>query len=332
MPRMNIAGRVLYSDLIPAAGVKVVIRDLDGTGGREDDRIFNAVADADGRFAGLTDDWLDREGRVFGVDIVDILRLEFTATALDGRSHRGPFLRLDDRNSAPIIFPFPAPKPVSKAERELVQVILLSQNLTGGERALYEFIELASETLAQSTLGGSYRKITTVKGPAATLAGFVAALKAAAGRSGIEAVDLLFTTHGISNKVVLAEGKLPESQVLDALLTLPAAARTKLRMVFSTACFGETHLDTWMAAGFTDASGAQGVYADSAVSYAPFLTSWALQRTFAEAVAAANAADVLDAADNAARAFYTARNKPQTADLIDSTRVRAGTGASRIYT
>lgn len=38
MPRMNIASQVLYNNFTPAAGAKVVIRDLDGIGGREDAR------------------------------------------------------------------------------------------------------------------------------------------------------------------------------------------------------------------------------------------------------------------------------------------------------
>jgi hypothetical protein len=330
MSRLTVSGHVRYNDLRSVTGATVRLRDLDGTDGHEDDRILTDVTDSRGRFSGRTTEWRDREGSVFGVDIPDILRLEFTVT-VHGRTHTGPFL-LHDGRSAPIVLPFGPPKPVTKNERELVQIILVSQETSGPEKALYEFIELASESLAGAILGGSYRRITTITKDAATLDGLVAALRAATGRAGIEAVDLLFTTHGLTDKVVFAEGKVPESAVLHALLSLPAAARRKLRMVFSTACFGRSHLDMWTAAGFTDASGARGVYADSAVSYAPFLTAWALEQTFAEAVDAANAGDVGDAADGVARAFYDADGDPDTsAASIDSTRVREGTGASRLY-
>lgn len=83
--------------------------------------------------------------------------------------------------------------------------------------------------------------------------------------------------------------------------------------------------------GFTEASGSEGTYADSAVSYAPFLTAWAGEKTFAQAVDAANAADVLDAQDNIARAYYLATGRPRNAAAVDSDRVRAGAGQSRIY-
>ena len=327
MSRLSIGGQVLYNDFTPAAGAQVTIVELDSPG--EDDRIFDDTTDADGRFSGRSTEWQDREGRLFGVDVPDIQRLDFIAK-VNGTTHKGPFLR-NGSTSAPIVMPVPPPKPVAKAERELVQIILLSPDYVDAERALYEFIESSTETLTRSILGPVYRRMTFLKGSAATLPGLVDALGTASGRPGIEAVDLLFTTHGTGNKVLLAEGQLADTAVRDAVRTLSPAKRAKLRIVFSTACFGATHLDSWIGAGFTEASGAEGIYADSAVSYAPFLVAWAAERTFAQAVAAANAADVLDAADNVAKAFYLAQNKPDSAAKIDSDRVRAGTGTSRIY-
>jgi hypothetical protein len=328
MARLTIGGQVLYANATPAAGARVTIDDLDSPG--EHDRILDAVADADGRFSGRSLEWKDREGRVLGIDIPDILRLEFTARA-DGRTHRGPFLR-NGSSSAPIILPFGPPRPVTKAERELVQIILVSDGYTGAERAMYEFIEVATEGLTTAILGPHYQRMTFVKGAAATLDGVTSALNAAAGRSGVEAVDLLFTTHGSGSKMTLADGEVKDTTLGSAITARLSPARlAKLRIVFSTACFGETHLDMWTDVGFTEASGAEGIYADSAVSYAPFLTAWAAERTFAEAVAAANAADVGNAADQAARAFYLARNLPVPAAQVDSDRVRAGTGTTRVY-
>lgn len=328
MARLTIGGQVLYNNSTPAAGANVTIRDLDSPG--EDDLIFEDTTGADGRFSGRSREWQDREGRFLGVDVPDILRLEFTARE-GSRTHRGPFLRLGG-DSAPIVLPWGPPRPVTKADRELVQIILVSDGYTGAERAMYEFIEVASEGLTTTILGPHYRRVTFVKGLDATLEKVVSALKAAAGRSGVEAVDLLFTTHGTGNKLELADGGVDDT-VLGAAITgrLSPAERAKLRIVFSTACFGETHLDMWSDVGFTEASGAEGIYADSAVSYAPFLTAWAAERTFAQAVAAANAADVGDAADKAARAFYQARNMAVEAARVDSDRVRFGAGSTRIY-
>ena len=56
---------------------------------------------------------------------------------------------------------------------------------------------------------------------------------------------------------------------------LTLADRAKLRMVFSTACFGASHRMAWREAGFKTVSGSREIYADSASSYLPFLSSWA---------------------------------------------------------
>ena len=330
MSRLTISGVVLYSDLTPAGGAAVRIIERDSAPGGKDDRILTETTDPDGRFEGLSTDWQDREGVVFGIDIPDVFRLDFVVT-VDGHTHTGPFLLAGGR-SAPIILPFGPPKPVAKNERDLVQVILLADDLVGAERTLYEFIETSAQTLTNTILGGSYRKITFLKGADATLAGMVSALDQAAARSTVEAVDLIFTTHGNTDAVVFADGRYPVSKVKAALLALPAERRGKFRVVFSTACFGVTHLNGWIGGGFNEASGSVGIYADSAVSYAPFLAAWAAEKTFAESVAAANAADIGNVADNAARAFYLARSRPVQAAQVDSDRKRAGGGRTRLYT
>src|SRR4051794_36934012 len=175
--------------------------------------------------------------------------------------------------------------------------------------ALYEFIESSAQALTQTLLAGKYRKVTYLTGTSATLANFITALNTAAG-SNIEAVDVIFTTHGRTSEVVFADGEATTEQLKQALQTLSPPKGKKLRAVFSTACYGESHLGAWIAGGFNEASGSEGIYADSAVSYAPFLSAWASEKTFAQAVAAANAADAFNVTDNVAKAYYTARNLP----------------------
>ena len=329
MAELSLTGRVIYNDATPAGEVTVTIRDLDGLDGHEDDLIVRTVTDPSGRFS-VAGDWQDREARVLGIDVPDILRLVYTATQ-DGHNDEGPFLRISDTLSAPIVLPRGPKKPVDKSRRALVQIILVSNGYVGGEKKLYEFIEVATEKLTHSILASSYSTVTFVKGPDATLQGLVEALTAAARPTSIDAVDLIFSTHGSTNQVTLADGTVSEDNLLRALLAMPKQVRTKMRVCFSTACYGATHIDTWRAAGFCDASGAKGIYADSAVSYAPFLTAWAAEMTFAEAVAAANAADISDIADQAARQFYDTQGRHDAAAHIDSTRARQGDGYTRIY-
>ena len=327
MSRLNIIGEVYYLDGTPAAGASVSIVEIDALHGGRNDKILNTTTDVDGRFLGRSTEWKDREGVVLGIDVPDVLQLTFTVK-VDGRTHTGPFIHFG-RESAPIILPIPPPKPVSKGDRELVQIILVSQGTVGAERTLYEFIETVAETLTTTVLGPSYDKVTFLKGLDATLTNFVDSLRLAAGR--VKAVDVIFTTHGDTDLMVFADEDQPEAKVLAALTALPDETRAKFRAIFSTACFGRTHLDTWIGAGFKQASGSEGIYADSAVSYAPFLAAWAAEKTFAEAVALANAADVNNVADNLARAFYISENRRADAAQVNSDRKVAGNGRGRIY-
>lgn len=327
MARLRITGSVTYSDGSPASGARVVIRDLDGLGGADDDTILRVTADARGRFTGLSAEWDDREGSVLGIDLPDLLRLEYTVT-VEGRRHTGMFIRYDGSRSAPIVVP---EEPVRVAERELVQVIHLAEDAAVDVRPLYQFIEESTQTLTTTLLANSYARVTFLKGSRASLAGFVHALKLSTDRPGIEAVDVLFTTHGHTNQVVFEDGRYSEGVVLDALIQgLPPEGRAKLRVLFSTACFGASHRDMWRDAGFTEVAGAVGIYADAAVSYPAFLTAWAAGLTFAQAVDLANAADIGDLADEAARVYFRVRDKADLAAEVNSTRRRSGPGTTRV--
>ena len=95
-------------------------------------------------------------------------------------------------------------------------------------------------------------------------------------------------------------------------------------MVFSTACFGESHRTAWREAGFKTVSGSKKIYADSAASYVPFLSAWAVGGTFGASVLAANVAGAPSGWDQAASAWYLSRGKPVEASQIDSFRLTSG--------
>ena len=321
---LKISGKVVYIDGKEAAGAKVRIIEQDMAGGTNDRSPF-VTADLDGSYE-VSIDWKDSEG--LGFPDVELFTFE---VKIDGKSHKGPLFHNRGRATT-IIVPWPPPKPIGKTARELVQIIYLSHDYVGAERKLYEFIELSSEALTRTVLGGLYSRLTFVKGTDATLPGLVAALEAAAARGGTKAVDLLFATHGRTNKMVFADGTIPDTDVRQAILQItPAARLEKLRIVFSTACIGHSHRDAWMKVGFTAASGSKGIYADSAVSYVPFLSAWAGEKTFAQAIDAANKADPHDVADNLAKAFYRAAGQGDRVDGVDSERVYSGDGRTRIY-
>lgn len=115
MPKLKIGGQVLYSDMRTVAkNATVRVYDLD-QGGNGNDEIFSGNTNNDGKFSGLSKDWLDKNTikipTPFGTlnqEIPDTLLLEFRVNA-DGRTHKGPYFHTVDYSSMPIVLPFPPP-------------------------------------------------------------------------------------------------------------------------------------------------------------------------------------------------------------------------------
>ena len=158
---------------------------------------------------------------------------------------------------------------------------------------------------------------------------FKNALQTAASPSAVKTVDVIFNTHGNTNQVVFKDGPKSTTTVQNSLSGLSAGTRAKFRAIFSTACFGSTHLGMWTNIGFSVADGSTGIYADSAISFPALLGKWALEGTFSDAVGVANAAG--KPADDAAKAYYNLNDRANDAARVNSHREIAGNGLIRIY-
>lgn len=75
------------------------------------------------------------------------------------------------------------------------------------------------------------------------------------------------------------------------LAPLPPASIAHLRSVLETACYGASHMQSWVNLGFAAAAGSRGVHADSQASFPTFLEYWHQGFSFGEAIDAANRAD-----------------------------------------
>ena len=62
--------------------------------------------------------------------------------------------------------------------------------------------------------------------------------------------------------------------------------KKKLRVLYSTACYGKTHNDSFLRGGFRVASGAVGVNANAAVEYPLFIANWLADKRFKSAIQA----------------------------------------------
>ena len=216
---------------------------------------------------------------------------------------------------------------VSRSQRMAVVFVapLDSTGMSALDRGLYDSVELAAYGGARAILSPAYGRVFVSEGSVATLSNLRSQLSSATNRVEMRAVDLIFVTHGATSQVFFADGPRSMATVRDTLLNgLTATQRAKLRMVFSTACFGATHRASWIAAGFDVASGARGIYADSAASYVPFLSAWALGQSFNSAIAVANGIDFFRVTDNLAKAYYNSKNQGDLAVLVDSVRVKSG--------
>lgn len=331
MAKLKIGGTILYNDLrSPVPSATVQIYDLD-QGGNGHDLIFSKRTGSDGKFGGISSEWNDRNTititTVFGkatVDTPDVLALEFRVNA-DGRQHKGPFIHIADYNSAPIILPW-GPKKVEKADREVLHLITLSDQYKGtSDEWMYKVIEFGAESLTRTVLAQDYRAAQILTKANATLSTLKTKLQQTAARAEIKAVDLVISPHGLSNRIYFYPNEEKTmSDVARDLLTIPENLRRKFRVVFSTACFGATHCQNWLNAGFKTAAGSRGISADGALSYPAFMAAWIGGRTFRETIDAANAADAMRIQDGIARNKYLAEKKMDYARQVDSFREMLG--------
>lgn len=78
--------------------------------------------------------------------------------------------------------------------------------------------------------------------------------------------------HGLPDKLVFADGGVKTPALAGEIKALSLAE--KLRLVYSTACFGLSHADDFVKAGFTAAVGAKAVNANAAAEFPLLLAQW----------------------------------------------------------
>lgn len=213
---------------------------------------------------------------------------------------------------------------ISKNERVL---IVINHIASGDTDYLYRFIEEAARGTVQATLGDDYAKIVKLYGANATLAKLIAALKNQGAKNSIKRIDLIVMLHGSPGKIIFEGGSENSSVVKNQIKALNI--QTKLRLVYSTCCFGDSHSADFIAAGFDSAIGSKKVNANAAVEFGPLLSLWQFDFKLSDCLAPT--IPLTPAADAAARAYG------QTADTswknkVDSTKVLCGNPNLKIST
>lgn len=183
------------------------------------------------------------------------------------------------------------------SERALLVISDLSSgsNLNDAFKSLYKFLESSGIILAE-TLGLLYGNITILRDREATSTNFVNALSELA-KSPVKEVDVLLHLHGLNNKLIFHNKESVNTSTLaDKIAALNIGKR--LRMLYSTACFGASHAQHFIRAGFTCASGSRCINANSPIEYPIFISMWASGVKFTDCINSAEnltASSALDA-------------------------------------
>lgn len=299
MSKLKIGGRVNYVDGSPAKNATVRIIDQDDRSA--DNVIFTDTTDSQGKFSGTSIDWKD-ESDGFWPWEHDFLSLKFEVTDSIGRTHSGPFIHISNYVSVPIILPFV--KPAIKAEnRALIVLSDLSSHVDPPFNLFYQFLESNGVSQTRAILGSSYAEIKVLGNGEATLNNLIANLRRLTSQPKIWEVDLIIFLHGSTEAVVFSNGS-ERTSTIRARFAEEGISRSKIRMVYSTACFAASHADDFVSSGFNCASGAKGINTNGAVELIPFLNKWKEGKSFGACINEAENLILSAPFDAAARLIY----------------------------
>lgn len=183
------------------------------------------------------------------------------------------------------------------------RVLLVTSNLTTHGmpkyRWLYRFLDSSSVFLAKKTLSGAYRKLYLLGGKNATVANFTDNIPRLAGDPKTRALDVMTHLHGSPGALWFEDNAYTTHYLKTALLRSPLKGRA--RLMYSTACYGKSHAQDFVDAGFQTASGSVGVNADSAFSYPATMLKWRRGSAYWSVVRTSNSRVSIWLSDRAAK-------------------------------
>lgn len=215
-------------------------------------------------------------------------------------------------------------KPAQAAIERQNRVLLVTANLTtfGQPRLqwLYQFLDASAVSMAQLMMLPHYRSVYVLSGANATSTKWVDNLATLAGKAENKAVDSFIHLHGAPGTLYFANGAKSSASLKSSILAKNIGNR--LRLLYSTACFGASHAQDLVNAGFNAASGSRGVNANSSFEYPMIMTQLGLGNTFAQAINAGN--------DAGMRALHDGLARTQGFTGVDSFKIIKGNTAIRL--
>jgi hypothetical protein len=158
-------------------------------------------------------------------------------------------------------------------QRALLIVNCLAEHGDSRFRRLYQYIETAGIVVAKRYLRRSYGLITTLKDREATRLAFLSCMQTLLTSSNLAAVDLFLELHGENGRVHFFDQWVSSDTLGRQLREIPGNER--LRLVYNTSCYGNSHSPALIYGGFKVTVGSLQVNANAATEYPSFCRLWA---------------------------------------------------------
>ena len=173
---------------------------------------------------------------------------------------------------------------------------------------LYRQLETLAWKIPQESLllSQTYQSMHHLKNQKATAQGSIDFIAQLIKKKSVEVVDVVLAVHGLPGKLAFYDQTVSVSDWAQALKEgvkreghpLGLGEETsKLGLLYNLSCYGESHIPSFLDAGFKVAIGSRKVNANSELEYPWVLHSLAMGRTVASSFHRPNSSDWLQLAD-----------------------------------
>jgi len=174
------------------------------------------------------------------------------------------------------------------------RVLLVVANLVLGEpdpeggnyQSLYKWLDRNAVRVANLLMRPLYRRVESLTDDQVTLDAFLDRVVWLAGDPETEALDVFLVVHGMPGRIYFDDRSITTADLAERLRS--ADLTDRLRLLYSTACYGASHARDFVDAGFRTASGARAVCANGPYDFPTQLLKWGTFNTYKTTARAGN--------------------------------------------
>jgi len=176
---------------------------------------------------------------------------------------------------------------VGRDRRAVVVALRLSDGGVAKLKWLYRGLETGGAHEARQILAPGYRVVEVLGGADVTAASLVGSISRLAADDEVDVVDVVLVIHGLSGRMQFSRDEVrTAASVGDDLKA--SGASPKLRLLYSSACYGATHAAPLLGAGFTTVIGAEQKNTTGLSEFRRLLHAWVAGTPAGEAMAGAD--------------------------------------------